>query len=123
GGGEGHRGRGSGLGGGEAGGDATLARDLGPDGIGRRVARADHPPCLAALVDQAVDEVRAVLARDARDENPRSHYAPRLAFCSARSWSTIIATSSWNVTLGFHPSFSRALVASPMRRSTSAGRM
>ena len=42
---------------------------------------------------------------------------------SSRSCSYITRTSSSNVTLGDHPSFSRALVGSPMSRSTSAGRM
>lgn len=43
--------------------------------------------------------------------------------CSSTSLRTIICTSSGNSTLGFHPSTSRALVASPISRSTSAGRM
>ena len=40
----------------------------------------------------------------------------------ARSDSYIIVTSSSKDIFGAHPSFSRALEASPMSRSTSAGR-
>src|SRR5882724_12450437 len=41
---------------------------------------------------------------------------------SSRSWSTINLISSLNPSFGSHPSTRRALLASPSRRSTSAGR-
>ena len=47
-------------------------------------------------------------------------WASRLA--RSRSASTMILTSSLNLTLGSQPSFSRALAGSPISSSTSAGR-
>src|SRR5687768_15899723 len=46
----------------------------------------------------------------------------RVSSSSARSASTMSLTRSLNVVVGFQPSRSRALLASPMSRSTSVGR-
>jgi cholesterol transport system auxiliary component len=89
----------------------------------------------AAAANRAVERLlRQVLEFIARQErgkpayswylnelNPsRSHKASRCAW--RRSSATISATKSWNEVRACQPSFSRALLASPSRLSTSAGR-
>src|SRR5690242_2508697 len=78
----------------------------------RGVVRAATRDYLAAVATQRVDEVTPDEAAGAGYE--RSH---RLM-----SDSTIIATSSSKLTSGSQPSSRLALLASPMSRSTSAGR-
>ena len=92
---------------------------------------------LAAARGQQFDVLRAPAGaparsqpcRDARRRRPSCLSAQteglplatsRLA--SARSLATISLTSWANDVFGFQPSFSRALLASPTRRSTSVGR-
>lgn len=52
----------------------------------------------------------------------KSSYASGFFFINSKSDSTISFTKSLNVTLGFQPNFSRALLGSPKSRSTSVGR-
>src|SRR5207237_1401694 len=63
---------------------------------------------------------------EAVPRNGRTCPAVRSVFscaASSTSASTIMRTSSVNFTVGFHPSFVRALLASPRRLSTSVGRV
>ena len=79
---------------------------------GRRPAEvlaADEPVHLVPLAEKPLDEVATVLAGGPRDERD----AHCLARSSARSFSTIIPTSSSKWTVGCQPRRSRALEASP----------
>ncbi|KZX22002.1 hypothetical protein ACH61_00856 [Rathayibacter tanaceti] len=87
-------------------------------GIGPAHERGDFP----AVGEQGLDEVAPVLSARSGDESCGHDYLIS-ADCSARSFSTIIDTSSGNETFGSQPRTSRAFAGSPMRRSTSAGRM
>src|SRR5581483_9907234 len=110
-----------------------------PDQIVIGLARDKN--IFAAARAQFPDHVRAKKARAAGDDDPfvrecfchsdecqafadsPSPFTPNCFFLSAaRSASTIILTSSWNFTFGSQPSFRRAFDASPISRSTSAGR-
>ena len=102
---------------------AGVQGDAGP--LGDRLVGMHQRVHLEPLGHQPLGEIAAVLAADAGDQRPHHRLSRHFHPCraAARSASTISATSSGNVTLGFQPSTSRALLASPMRVSTSAGRM
>src|SRR5882724_9201980 len=94
------------------------------DGLGTILRAGGRPPdrnWLIVVRGEVLAKVPADEPARARDEHPHA-YLPFARDKRRRSASTIISISSLKRTFGSHPSFCLALVASPIRSSTSAGR-
>src|SRR5574341_1199361 len=77
---------------------------------------------LDTFLEKKFSEVASDKSAHPCDQGPHRVFRSSL-FRASRSVSTIISMSSLNPTFGFHPRSFPALEASPIRRSTSAGRM
>ena len=98
---------------------ALVDHHLGRAVLGRPIGGQRECVHLQAVGDQPLGEIAPVLTAYPGDEGSRHHPA----FWAATSASTIMATSSSKLTFGSQPSTRRALDASPISWSTSAGRM
>ena len=99
-----------------------LVHDNGAWKPGRDRTRTDRRVHGIPIVGETFDEIAAVLPGGPRDEGDAGDQGLRPSR-AARSESTIMAMRSSKLTVCSQPRTSRALVGSPMRRSTSAGRM
>ena len=99
--------------------DGRLAREIKLDPVPQEQLEA-------GLLLEPADEGRAHHPLVARDEELGHGFGSfeicDSRFARSRSWSTMIFTSSLKRTFGFQPSCRAALAASPISRSTSAGR-